>query len=1259
MKKINKKLSLCIALALMQSVYSTGAIASIPEGDSDNNSIAIGIGSSSAQESSIAIGKQASVEKTSKSAIAIGEDAKVIMGNNSNGAMNGNGAIAIGSGSTAAGYSSISVGYLAGKGSNGFFNFALGAEADQNISGEENISVGRWANNNTTTSLNIAMGLNALRNSTDLVNAPIVISPYYASGGNLALGNSALMDIHGSSNVALGTRAGLGMKGSGNIIMGTVAGSNAGKNADGTDGTVLSNSIIMGTQAGNNAGGDKNIILGNYMNNAVMANNVVAVGSNSRVTKQFGLGLGHGIINDAQYGLAVGSYNKLSETAKKSGVFGIGNYGKTTLSGAESYVIGNNNEVSTNNTFVLGNNVSTTAANSVNLGSNSESATAISTSTMQINGMLKQFAGTTPVGTVSVGKSGEERTLTNVGAGRINAHSTDGVNGSQLYAVISTLEDINNSSKMKYFGVGTEPTLEDLSKKGIIDYKKASQKSQNNNENGEGAGPNALDKNNYGALAAGMGAFASHGYSTAVGYNATSVISSTSLGAASYATSNSAAVGVNAYATNKGTSVGNNTQSANGVAIGYNATAGDFYKNLPGELFSSYSGTAIGNNAFARGGVAVGDSASAEAYGVALGDRTYVAWRGSALGDNASVLANGGVALGPDAVADTAAGKIGFVATAAGQPATEMELAASIGKADVVNQFNNKWSEKNNEYTEVMKNYYSLHDEAQKNDDILRNTKGSTDAEKQKAYEAALAKKADLSNRILEATKQKNAWLSQNKDFLNALEEKNNALSAWRSSDGAISVGSAAYTDENGKFHAANTRQITNLAAGTEDTDAVNVAQLKSVKNLVDELNTDQTTNNENITKLQGGFTVSNEIGTKTDIRLGGENKTDIKFIGAKDKIDVSVETTAEGAKITIAPNAKLGETLDISNNTSITNLNNRVDNLEVKFGDINDQIAANKVTVEGDSNSGVKVENVAQEGDPVKYKVSLEDKVQVGNVTIEGSIDNGNKIGEITGLTNTTLNSADFATTGRAATEEQLKSVMDTLGTVGSVDLSAGENIQIDKLGNNDYKVSLKDDISLNSIEAKEYKVGNETYIDSNGINANNKTISNVAPGRVDATSTDAVNGSQLYQVKQDIQGLSNDISRFGEEIDSVGALSAAMAGLHPRFQDGNKGELAMAMGSYDGKNALAVGGFYAPNQEVMFSLGMGITQGGKKMGNIGVNFALDRTKKGEVPKRDIIYTRREVDTSLKAQEEKIQLLLMKLEAQSREIETLKAKLQ
>jgi len=116
-------------------------------------------------------------------------------------------------------------------------------------------------------------------------------------------------------------------------------------------------------------------------------------------------------------------------------------------------------------------------------------------------------------------------------------------------------------------------------------------------------------------------------------------------------------------------------------------------------------------------------------------------------------------------------------------------------------------------------------------------------------------------------------------------------------------------------------------------------------------------------------------------------------------------------------------------------------------------------------------------------------------------------------------------------------------------------------------------------------------------------------------------------------------------------------VAGLHPRFQDGNKGELAMAYGGYGGKSALAVGGFYAPNEKVMFSLGLGVSEGGSKMGNFGVNFALDRSRDRKAEARDIVYTRKEVDSSLAAQDEKIKLLLAKLEEQSREIEELKAK--
>lgn len=173
----------------------------------------------------------------------------------------------------------------------------------------------------------------------------------------------------------------------------------------------------------------------------------------------------------------------------------------------------------------------------------------------------------------------------------------------------------------------------------------------------------------------------------------------------------------------------------------------------------------------------------------------------------------------------------------------------------------------------------------------------------------------------------------------------------------------------------------------------------------------------------------------------------------------------------------------------------------------------------------------------------------------------------------------------------------------------------------------------------------------------SNGTTIGNVAAGEVSATSMDAINGSQLYAVQQDIGNIHRDINKLGDEIDTVGALSAAMAGLHPRFQDGNKGELAMAYGGYGGKSALAVGGFYAPNEKVMFSLGLGVSEGGSKMGNFGVNFALDRSRDRKAEARDIVYTRKEVDSSLAAQDEKIKLLLAKLEEQSREIEELKAK--
>ena len=274
----------------------------------------------------------------------------------------------------------------------------------------------------------------------------------------------------------------------------------------------------------------------------------------------------------------------------------------------------------------------------------------------------------------------------------------------------------------------------------------------------------------------------------------------------------------------------------------------------------------------------------------------------------------------------------------------------------------------------------------------------------------------------------------------------------------------------------------------------------------------------------------------------------------------------------------------------------------------------ANKVTIDG-NNGTISTGNINMNG--------TNGVITADKITIDGGA------GTIGGLTNTAWD-AENITSGQAATEDQLKTVSDS---AIKYDVDSGGTINKNKI----------------------------TLEGSNGT-----TIGNVAAGEVSATSMDAVNGSQLYQVKQDINNINQDITKLGDEIDTVGALSAAMAGLHPRFQDGNKGELAMAYGGYGGKSALAVGGFYAPNEKVMFSLGLGVSEGGSKMGNFGVNFALDRSRDRKAEARDIVYTRKEavsythltLPTKLEVLA-KVEEQSREMEKQSREIEYLRAQVE
>ena len=227
----------------------------------------------------------------------------------------------------------------------------------------------------------------------------------------------------------------------------------------------------------------------------------------------------------------------------------------------------------------------------------------------------------------------------------------------------------------------------------------------------------------------------------------------------------------------------------NGVAVGNYASS------------IGYGGVSVGNFAksMGKGGVAIGDHAKAS-------DKDNIqnsAW-GVALGAYSQNKVQQGVAIGTLSVADRAKDKIGYVL--GGDNSTLEKALESIGQKAKYDELTGKIDPLKDEYNGLLK-----------------------------AYQDAPAKSAEE-----KTAKQKlDAWEAAHPDFLPSVKEKQQMINAWQSGKGAVSVGSASAT-----------RQIINVAAGSEDTDAVNVAQLKVVNAKVDKNAADITTINDKITNL-------------------------------------------------------------------------------------------------------------------------------------------------------------------------------------------------------------------------------------------------------------------------------------------------------------------------------------------------------------------------------------------------------------------------
>lgn len=327
------------------------------------------------------------------------------------------------------------------------------------------------------------------------------------------------------------------------------------------------------------------------------------------------------------------------------------------------------------------------------------------------------------------------------------------------------------------------------------------------------------------------------------------------------------------------------------------------------------------------------------------------------------------------------------------------------------------------------------------------------------------------------------------------------ALSTWRSTAGAVSVGSTV-----GNI----TRQITNVAAGSEDTDAVNVAQLKKALESIDidagtGIKVDKITNDGKTT-----YKISTNI-------VGSTTDTDTTKVTSEETNTGSTDTS-QGTTESVS--TKTGNTVTVSTETKATS-----------FGADNNQKA--------DVKPGGTL-NINGDGSNILTSISTSDNSSSIKVELKKDI------------------------------------------TVDSV--TAGDT----------------------SISTKGLTIKDGPSITKTGIDGGNQKVTGVAAGEISSTSKDAVNGSQLFATNQQVAQNAQSINKLGNRINKVGAGAAALAALHPLdFDPDDKWDFAAGYGNYNGENAAAVGAYYRPNEDTMFSVG-GSFGNGENMVNAGVSLKL-----------------------------------------------------
>ena len=917
----------------------------------------------------------------------------------------------------------------------------------------------------------------------------------------------------------------------------------------------------------------------------------------------------------------------------------VGNNSTASADGA--MVLGSSASVTGKNGVALGNNTKVANENAVAIGNGSETAAAVATPSATINGVAHNFAGVNPASTVSVGKAGSERTITNVAAGRISATSTDAINGSQLYAVTSEID-----KGVAYAG--------DVKAAAAAANKFTRKLGEQTNIIGGVTDTSKLTDGNIGVVSNGTDTL---NIKLAKDVKVDSVTTGNTV-----INNNGLTVGGKTYVTNNG--INANSQKITNVAAGTDGTDAvnlnqlNDVKNLAGKhtivKVDGQENRTDGNLLITKT-----DNNGQATYDLKLNDEITVGKDGAA-GKDGSI----GV-KGKDGSAVAINGKDGSIGLNGANGANGLTIKGGDGKpgVDGTNITRLVIEEKDGTKHDVatlddgMKYGGDTGNVIQKKLNEQVNVIGGITDTNKLTTEDNLGVVSDGSNNL-------KVRLAK---ALKGLESVTTGDTVMNNSGVTINNGAAGNPvslTKNGLDNGGNT--ITNVAAGVNGTDAVNVNQLNTVAGEAAK-HTTVKAKDANVTvttgpNASGGTEYTIGLGDKVTLGTDPTKQVSIDgttgIIKAGDKVTIDGTTgNIDAGKVKIngkdgTVNGLTNKTWDPNNITSgqaatedqlkevdnkITNTSTELTNKGMDFAGNEGEFHRNlgeKVTIKGEGTkaaseySGENIRTFADANGNVVVK--MDKNLKADSLAINGqngqdgaAIKGGTGKAGVDGTNITRLvieekngTQHDIATlddgmkyggdTGNVIKKKLNEQVNVVGGITDTNKLTTEDNLGVVSDGNNNLKVRMAKDLKgLNSVTTNTLTVG-DVKIDNSGINAGNKKITNVAAGDISANSTDAVNGGQLWKTNQTINNIGGAVNELGTRVNRVGAGAAALAALHPLdFDPDDKWDVAAGYGNYKDAHAVSVGAFYRPNEDTMFSVG-GSFGGGENMVNAGVSVKL-----------------------------------------------------